>query len=727
VLFEAVDPGVLLGVFGVDGFEGRTGIPIWTTTPWTLPANQAVALNAELEYVLLAGRRHGQPLALVVASELADAVAARIGLEGAETLGRSPGAALEKLRLKHPFYARELPVILGEHVTTEAGTGAVHTAPGHGEEDFQAGQRYDLPVTNPVGGDGLFLPDTELFAGQFVWAANDSIIQELEARQALLHHEPFRHSYPHCWRHKSPTAFRVTPQWFISMDQHGLRAQALAAIKTVRWIPGWGEERISQMIAARPDWCISRQRTWGVPITLFVDRSSGDLHPDTQALMQRAAGEIEARGVNCWFEDSIFEKLGVDRERYEKVSDILDVWFDSGVSHYCVLDQHAELRRPADIYLEGSDQHRGWFQSSLLTATAMHGEAPYRQVLTHGFTVDAEGRKMSKSVGNVVAPQKVMNSLGADILRLWVASADYRQEMSVSDEILGRVADGYRRIRNTARFLLGNLDGFEPSQALAPGDLLPLDRWAVDRAKLLQDEITAAYEHYEFLQVYQKIHHFCVLDMGAFYLDVIKDRLYTTGRDSLPRRSAQTAMHHILEALVRWIAPVLSFTAEEIWAERNAGALESVFMATWYEGLFELESAQQRERWRHIRGVRDAVSKQIEALRNAGAVGSSLAAAVTVWAEGGTREALDWAGDELRFLFITSEARTGALGDAPADAVRVALAGGDIAIAVTASEDAKCVRCWHQRPEVGQSEAHPELCGRCIINVDGPGEERRIG
>jgi isoleucyl-tRNA synthetase len=511
------------------------------------------------------------------------------------------------------------------------------------------------------------------------------------------------------------------------MEQQGLRQDALEAIKGVRWVPSWGEERISSMIAGRPDWCISRQRTWGVPITLFMHKSSGELHPETQALMAAAADEIEAHGVDCWYQEDIFEKLGVDPEQYDQVKDILDVWFDSGVSHRCVLDEHPALQRPADMYLEGSDQHRGWFHSALLSSVAMHGEAPYRQVLTHGFTVDAEGKKMSKSVGNVVAPQKVMNSLGADVLRLWVASADYRGEMSVSDEILRRVADGYRRIRNTARFLLGNLDGFEPAQALEPGDMLPLDRWAVDRAWQIQQEITQAYDNYEFLNIYQKVHHFCVLDMGAFYLDVIKDRLYTTGRDSQARKSAQTAMHHIVEALVCWIAPVLSFTAEEIWKELGEDRDESVFMATWYEGLFPFDSDADRDTWRQLIEVRDAVSKRVEELRSAGRTGSSLATEVDVWAEGDTLATLRQVEDELRFLLITSDARVADLADAPDDAQRTSLAAGQVAVRVTPTEHTKCVRCWHQREDVGASKDHPELCGRCIENVDGVGEVRKIG
>ncbi len=731
VLFAAVDPEALLARFGVDSFDGLTGIPIWTTTPWTLPANQAVALNGELSYALVSWTWQGQKIALVLAEDLVDEVSERVGLENGKVLGTVTGAALEHLALQHPFYDRQVPVILGEHVTTDAGTGAVHTAPGHGEEDFQVGRVYDLPVLNPVGANGVYLEDTELFGGQFVWKANDSIIEQLKKDGRLLHFEAFQHSYPHCWRHKSPTAFRVTPQWFISMDQAGLRAQALEAIGEVRWVPGWGEERIRGMVEGRPDWCISRQRTWGVPITLFVRPGSGELHPETTALMDRVADIVEAEGVDAWYEDRIFERLGVDPAQWERVTDILDVWFDSGVSHYCVLDQRDNLHRPAELYLEGSDQHRGWFQSSLLTSTALHGAAPYRHVLTHGFVVDADGKKMSKSLGNVVAPQEVMNRLGADILRLWVAAADYRQEMTVSDEILNRVADAYRRIRNTARFLLGNLDGFAPENALAPQDLLPLDRWAVDKAHRLQADIERAFDDYEFLQIYQKVHHFCVVDMGAFYLDIIKDRLYTTGRDSNERRSAQTAMFHILEAFTRWIAPVLSFTAEEIWSEipchGDRQREESVLMTTWYDGLFELDDPAERERWAQVMVLRDAVARAIEALRKDGAVGSSLGSEVGIYADGAAGETLAWLGDELRFILITSAAVSGALDDAPDGAQHIETELGPVALWVKPSEHAKCVRCWHQREDVGASAEHPELCGRCISNVEGPGEQRRIG
>ena len=727
VLFPAVDAAALFAAFGASPVDGEAGIPIWTTTPWTLPANEAVTLHAELEYLLVAGTVNGRQMTLVLARDLLATVSERIGLEKVREVGSAAGAALEHLQLRHPFYDKIVPVILGEHVTTEAGTGAVHTAPGHGVEDFLVGREYNLPVTNPVGGDGRYLENVELFAGEWVWAANDHVLEVMLENGSLLHSEPFVHSYPHCWRHKTPTAFRVTPQWFISMEKGGLREQALEAIKSVKWIPGWGEERIKGMVENRPDWCISRQRTWGVPITLFVDRQSGELHPDTQALMQTIAGLVEENGTDCWYSEDIFSRLGIDPEQYEQVTDILDVWFDSGVSHRCVLDERDDLNRPAAMYLEGSDQHRGWFQSSLLTSVAMHGEPPYQQVLTHGFVVDADGKKMSKSVGNVVSPQKVMNSLGADVMRLWVAAADYRGEMSVSDEILKRVADAYRRIRNTARFLLGNLDGFTPDQVLEPADMLPLDRWAVDHAAQLQEQLKQAFDDFQFIQVYQKVHNFCAFEMGAFYLDILKDRLYTTGYDSLARRSAQTAMYHVLEAMVRWIAPVLSFTAEEIHQQLPGERSDSIFLETWYEGLFEMDNATaERERWGHVIKVRNEVSKSIETVRREGKAGSSLAVEVDLWLDGDLRVAIDSLGDELRFVLLTSEARAADLASAPANAERIKLDEGDVALLVTPSEHEKCVRCWHYREDVGSDPDHPEICGRCVENVFGAGETRRV-
>jgi isoleucyl-tRNA synthetase len=732
VLNEA---GLMAACHHVDGHagEGPVSIVIWTTTPWTLPANLAVALNPELDYAVVQcdvgkGRER-----LVIAEALLKDAMLRYGAEGYQVVAYGKGRDLEGLSLAHPFYAREVPVILGDHVTTEAGTGAVHTAPGHGQDDYVVGSRYKLEVYNPVGGNGCFLPDTELFAGEHVFAANAHVIEVLKGKGALLHEEMLRHSYPHCWRHKTPIIFRATPQWFISMEQGGLRKTALAAIDRVRWLPDWGKARIEGMVAGRPDWCVSRQRTWGVPITLFVHRQTGALHPDTVHLIERVAQRIEQAGIDAWFELDPADLLGDDAARYDKVGDTLDVWFDSGVTHFAVLERRAELGVPADLYLEGSDQHRGWFQSSLLSAVAMRGSAPYRTVLTHGFTVDAKGQKMSKSRGNVVAPQKIMNSLGADILRLWVAATDYRGEMTVSDEILKRTADAYRRLRNTSRYLLANLNGFDPEQDLLdPEQVLCLDRWAIERTRKLQEQVRQAYGNYEFHRIYQLVHNFCAVDMGSFYIDIIKDRQYTTPGNSIPRRSAQTALYHVAEALVRWLAPILSFTAEEIWQHLPGSRAESVFLSTWYElppAFYSEGEILQRmgaDFWERIIEVRDAVSKELEKLRAAGDIGSSLDAEVDLYADDRTRALLGAIGDELRFVLITSYARVHALEEAPDSAVEAGVPAMVFRIRVTPSQYDKCVRCWHHREDVGSHAQHPELCGRCVENVDGDGEQRRF-
>jgi isoleucyl-tRNA synthetase len=663
----------------------------------------------------------------LLASELAEPVLKRAGVTSSRELARAKGAALEGARLRHPFYDREVPVILGEHVTLDSGTGAVHTAPGHGQEDFVVGQRYGLPVDNPVGNDGRFLPATPLFAGEKVFDANPHVVEVLEERGALLHHEPFRHSYPHCWRHKTPVIFRATPQWFISMEQAGLRQAALAEIRKVHWMPDWGEQRITGMIAGRPDWCISRQRRWGVPLALFVHRETGELHPRAAELVDRVANLVEQGGIDAWFDLDPRELLGAEAEQYEKVPDIMDVWVDSGVSHHCVTKMRPEVLNPADLYLEGSDQHRGWFHSSLLTCVAQKGHAPYKAVLTHGFTVDEKGRKMSKSLGNVILPQKVVSTLGADVLRLWVASTDYANEISVSDEILKRMADSYRRIRNTARFLLGNLSGFEPARDAVPlTGLVDLDRWAIARTRELQDEVVAAYRNYDFHLIYQKVHNFCVVDLGGFYLDVIKDRLYTTPAHGLPRRSAQTAMHHVLEAMVRWLAPILSFTAEEIWRFMPGARAESVFFATW-AALPAGEAAATIIDWPAVLAVRAGVLRELERLRVAGAIGAPLDAVVELYATPEVRQALTPLGDELRFVLITSEAHVYPAESRPVDAVPADPAVETGAwIRVHATTAAKCVRCWHKRADVGSDARHPELCGRCVVNLEGAGETRRF-
>ncbi len=707
--------------------KGPLSVVIWTTTPWTLPANQAVALNPALEYAVLECDGALGTERLIMAEALFKDVLDRFGAENYRVVGYARGEALEGLKLQHPLYDREVPIILGEHVTLDAGTGAVHTAPGHGLEDYIVGARYNLPVDNPVGGDGRFVEGTELFAGEHVFTANDHVMEVLKAKGVLLHEARLSHSYPHCWRHKTPIIFRATPQWFISMEQEGLRATAQREIDRVQWMPDWGKARIQGMVENRPDWCISRQRTWGVPITFLVHRQSGELHPRTAELIHEIAARVEQGGVEAWFELEVEDLLGEEAREYEKVKDTLDVWFDSGVTHSCVLERREELGFPADLYLEGSDQHRGWFQSSLLTSAAMTGQAPYRAVLTHGFTVDAEGMKMSKSRGNVVAPQKVIKTLGADIIRLWVAATDYRGEMSVSDEILKRTADTYRRLRNTARFLLANLHGFDPSRdMLAPRDMLELDRWAVDRALQLQEEVLAAHNDYQFHVIYQRFHNFSVVDMGGFYLDVIKDRQYTMPTDSLGRRSAQTAMYHIIEAAVRWMAPILSFTADEIWQHIPGERGDSVFLETWYEGLFPLDAEDSFDRglWERVLAVRGAVGKQLEALRGARTIGSSLDAEVDLYCGESLYKDLSKFEDELRFVLITSYARLHPAGEKTETAVPTELEG--LSIEVRASRHPKCSRCWHHREDVGQHPEHPELCGRCVENVTGPGESRRF-
>ncbi|MGZ8196072.1 MAG: isoleucine--tRNA ligase, partial [Methylosarcina sp.] len=723
VRFQVVDEDKFMaGCHHIEGHEGEgpLSVVIWTTTPWTLPANQGVALNPDLDYAIVQCEKEGHKERLVIAEALLKDAMLRYDIDHYHVIAYCKGAALEHQLLRHPFYSRSVPIILGDHVTTESGTGAVHTAPGHGQDDYVVGLKYGLPVDNPVGADGVFLPNTELFAGEHVFKANEHVLEVLEANGKLLHHRAILHSYPHCWRHKTPIIFRATSQWFISMDKNGLREQALNEVKRVAWIPEWGQARIESMIIGRPDWCISRQRTWGVPITFFIHKETGEPHPRTVELIEQIARRIEEKGIEAWFALDASELLGDEAANYEKLNDTLDVWFDSGVTHACVLDKREQLKFPADLYLEGSDQHRGWFQSSLLASTAMNGVAPYRAVLTHGFTVDAEGKKMSKSKGNVVAPQSVMKDLGADVLRLWVASTDYRGEMAVSNEILNRTSDGYRRLRNTARFLLSNLADFDPAHHLVDSkNLLALDRWVMDRAYTLQEEVKAAYESYQFQTIYQKVHQFCVIDLGGFYLDIIKDRQYTGKAGGQARRSAQTAMYHVLEALVRWLAPITSYTADEIWQYIPGKRSESVFLETWYRDLVKLDpgSPLNLELWQKVMVVRTAVSKELEKSRVKGDIGSSLNAEVELYCNDDYYSALNQMDDELHFIFITSNASVMAEKFCPEDAVATEVDGVKVKIVV--SEHKKCVRCWHQRYDVGEHPEHPELCGRCVENVAG--------
>ncbi|MBJ7552406.1 isoleucine--tRNA ligase [Marinomonas ostreistagni] len=728
VRYAPQDEAAFLEKFSDVEGEGKVSVVIWTTTPWTLPASQAVSIHPEFNYALVEVDMGAGKERLVFAEDMVEGIMQRYGHEEYRIVGRAVGAVLGGLVLNHPFMERDIPVLLGEHVTADAGTGCVHTAPDHGVDDFNVGRANGIGTINLVQDNGVYSDAAGEFAGMHVYKVDDAVLEALGRNNALVFQSKIFHSYPHCWRTKTPLIFRATPQWFISMDEKGLLDDAKEAVKGVKWTPAWGQNRMEGMLNNSPDWCVSRQRTWGVPIALFINKETQELHPDTPRLIEEVAKRIEEVGMDAWFDLDPAELLGDEADKYSKVTDTLDVWFDSGVTHYSVIDQRDELSFPADLYLEGSDQHRGWFQSSLKTSIAIRGVPPYKGVLTHGFTVDGDGRKMSKSLGNVVSPQKVMETLGADIIRLWVAATDYTGEMTVSDEILKRVADGYRRIRNTARFMLANLSGFNPATDLvAPENMIALDRWIVDRAAQLQKEIDEAYNEYQFHSVVQKIQNFCSLDLGGFYLDVIKDRQYTTQEESLARRSAQTALYHIAEAFTRWISPILSFTADEIWQSLPGERGESVFLDTWYEGLFELsgEEALGREFWKQVLEAKMATNKVLETVRKDGKIKASLSAEITLYADAALEETLAKLGDELRFVLISSEAKVASLADAPADAVATELEGLKVVVAVTEYE--KCTRCWHHREEVGKREAHPELCDRCISNLpEGEGEERHF-
>jgi len=739
----AIDVGFPFGdahkvarAFGLQRLDDRPGFAvIWTTTPWTIPANQALNVHPEHIYNLVDTPRGY----LVLAADLQEACLGRFGLTGT-TVASVKGAALEGLAFRHPFYDRLAPVYLGDYVTLDTGTGIVHSAPAYGVEDFESCRRYgmkDDDILNPVGGDGRYSGDLPFFGGLSIWDANPKIVAKLREVGALFHEEPYVHSYMHCWRHKTPVILRATTQWFAGMDAvpgfagrkpaETLRATALRGIEATDFFPGWGKARLHGMIANRPDWTLSRQRQWGVPMPFFIHKETGALHPRSLELLEQVAQAVARGGIEAWQRIEPAEVLGTDAADYVKVKDTLDVWFDSGSTHQTVMggpegrkrhigSHYAETEFPADLYLEGSDQHRGWFHSSLLVSCMLNGTPPYKGLLTHGFVVDGNGRKMSKSLGNVIAPQQVSDTLGAEVLRLWVGATDYSGELSLSNEILKRVVEAYRRIRNTLRFLLANLSDFDPAQHAMPvGDWIELDRYAVALASTFQDELAGHYARYEFHHIVQKLQTFCSEDLGAFYLDVLKDRLYTTGKDSPPRRSAQNALHHITNSLLRLMAPILSFTAEEAWqvltGPGGKGADDSVFFHTWHAFPKVPDAAALLERWREIRAARAEVQRELEKLREAGKIGASLAAHVEIGAGGARHDALAALGDELRFVMITSQA---------------AVRNGADAIVATPSPHHKCERCWHYRADVGADPAQPTICGRCVSNLHGAGETRRF-
>ncbi|MBT0959704.1 isoleucine--tRNA ligase [Denitromonas iodatirespirans] len=721
VAFPVGEADKLAAAFGLNTLAKPAFAVIWTTTPWTIPVNQALNMHPEFDYALVdVGDR-----LLVLASELVEACLGRYKLEGS-VLATAKGAAFDRIEFRHPFYDRVSPVYLADYVGLDAGTGIVHSSPAHGVDDFNAWHAYGRTndeILTPVMGDGHYVPDLPFFGGQMIWKANPNIVAKIEEVGCLLAHLKITHSYMHCWRHKTPVIYRATAQWFVGMDRRvadgsTLRERALKGVDDTRFYPSWGQSRLHAMIANRPDWCISRQRNWGVPIPFFLHKETGELHPRTVELMEQVAQRVDQEGIEAWFKLDPAELLGDEATLYTKISDTLDVWFDSGTTHWHVLrgshhDGHATGPR-ADLYLEGSDQHRGWFHSSLLTGCAIDGHPPYKGLLTHGFTVDQQGRKMSKSLGNTILPQEVSDKLGAEILRLWVASTDYSGELAMSKEILDRVVEGYRRIRNTLRFLLANTADFDIEKNGVPVEQwLDVDRYALAFTRQLVQQAEADYATFEFHRVVQAMQIFCSEELGAFYLDILKDRLYTTAENSPARRAAQTALWHITQTLVKLMAPILSFTAEEIWALIGSGEDDSVMLHTWHVLPEQANEGELIARWEIIREARADVQKQLEALRTTGAIGSALQAEVVVKAAPERLAALASLGEDLRLVLQTSAATLEAVNSEDEQRVDA-----------VASEHTKCERCWHYRPEVGSIPDHPALCSRCHSNLHGDGEAR---
>ena len=736
--FPFAEPDKIAQAFGLASLPTDQGyVVIWTTTPWTIPSNQALNVHPEFDYALVQTERHGEALLLILANDLVESCLQRYGLEG-KVVATTKGERLSLIRFRHPLasadsgYDRLSPIYLGDYVTADSGTGIVHSAPAYGLEDYASCKAHgmkDDEILSPVMGDGHFASTLPLFGGMTIWEASKPICAALEQAGSLFKLVMFDHSYMHCWRHKTPIIYRATSQWFASMDRTpkaggaSLRDTALAAVEATRFYPSWGKARLHGMIANRPDWTLSRQRQWGVPMAFFVHKETGELHPDTPALLEKVAQRVEQHGIEAWHQIDLNEFLGADAAHYEKNKDTLDVWFDSGATHFTVLrgSHKDELQFPADLYLEGSDQHRGWFHSSLLTASMLDGRAPYKALLTHGFVVDGEGKKMSKSKGNVVAPQNVSDTLGAEILRLWVASTDYSGELSISDEILKRVVESYRRIRNTLRFLLANTSDFDPGKdAVAIDALLEIDRYAIARMAQLQDEVRAHFNDYEFHPVVAKLQMYCSEDLGGFYLDILKDRLYTSGVTSHARRSAQTAIWHITQSLLRLMAPILSFTVEEAWsvfADKTTyeSSGETIFTQTFYALPVIADQEALLSRYATLREIRASVLKQLEEVRASGAIGSSLQAEVEIHAAGDKLTLLQSLDDDLKFVLITSAAT-----------VLPANSDVDEKVVVNASPYRKCDRCWHYRADVGADAGHPSLCGRCVSNLFGAGESRRV-
>ncbi len=721
VKFKIKDKEKLAKAFGLESLNHDAFAIIWTTTPWTLPANQAIAVNNQLNYSLV----KIEDFYIILAENLVEQTLKRYAIENAQVIANTSGDKLIGIIAEHPFYSRHVPILHGDHVTDDSGTGIVHTAPTHGVEDFTLGKEHDLSMEIFVKGNGCYSENTKLFAGEFVFKANDRVIELLGEKKRLMNFDKLKHSYPHCWRHKTPLIFRATPQWFISMEKEGLREKAIEAIKETSWAPSWGHARIEGMIKDRPDWCISRQRTWGVPLPLFIHKETEELHPNTIEILHKVAQKIEKGGIEAWFNADDNEFIA-ETDKYKRVKDTLDVWFDSGSSSMCILDIDKSLSYPADLYLEGSDQHRGWFQTSLLVAMSAKGSQPYKEVFTHGFVVDEHGCKMSKSLGNVTSPQDIYNTLGADILRLWTASTDYKSEMAVSDQILKRIADTYRRLRNTARFLLSNLEGFNPETDIIEFDkLVKLDQWAIAKTKEFQDKIIEAYDKYQTHTVAQLIHHFCSIEMGSFYLDIIKDRQYTAKADGHPRKSAQTAIYHIVHTLVRWMTPILSYTADEIWEATPKTTDLPIQLCEWYTDLksFNDQDELNLEFWAKIQEIRSEVNRILEIKRNEEVIKASLEAEIIIYADNDNYKLLEKLGNELGFLLISSKASLRAIEEKTNNSIESNITG--LNIEVNKIEEPKCERCWHRSATVGQNEEYQDICSRCVENITTEAGESR--
>jgi isoleucyl-tRNA synthetase len=701
ILFKISDQNKFKKVFSLEDLQGDIFCCIWTTTPWTLPANQAIAIGDNIDYVLVKIKSKY----VIIAEDLVDSFFAKDPDEivPKDFIKKFKGNSLVGFQSEHPFYNKVVPIITAEHVTTENGTGLVHIAPGHGQDDYIAGLKNNLEVFNPVNDKGLFIESLELFGGLHVRKANDPIIK------CLIDN----HSYPHCWRFKTPLIFRATPQWFVSMDQGSLREKINNNLDKVNWVPSWGYDRIKNMIKNRPDWCISRQRFWGVPIPLFVNKETNELHTDTSKILDKVADIISRENIEGWF-DYDKSKLVDNPDEYYMVTDTLDVWFDSGVSHIAVMKQRG-LGDTADLYLEGSDQHRGWFQSSLITGMAIMDKPPYKNVLTHGFVVDANGQKMSKSQGNVIAPQSIIKSKGSDILRLWVATTDYTKEMHISEEILKRASEGYRRIRNTIKFLLSNISDYSNENSKTPDELTLVDKWILNQAQILQISVRKNYDEFKFHQIVQDIQNFCTVQLGGYYLDIIKDRLYTSKVDGGPRRASQYVCYNILKMMNIWIAPILSFTAEEVYQQMDDRKFDSVFLDEWVNDEFSIDDNENKV-GNKLFALKQLVSKKLDEARNNDIIGSSLEATIHLNVDNKTYDLLSSYKDELKFIFITSDCN-----------LNSEFENNEIEILVEKNNNLKCERCWHMSDTVGKVEKHPLLCSRCHSNVYADGEQRKLG